>query len=225
MSPKKKKLELEELLALPTSFWGALGKVSDKIVYISNTTGTPELHMLDLDTMKFSQLTDGNFPKSPRGYHKWAPDDSYILFTKDPIEGNEKNDIYSISIQDGKITQLTNTPENRDDLGEVSHDGKWIVFSSDRSGGVAQLFRMKVDGTDIIQLTDHARPIAFWYEFWISPDDEWIAYTANDTARRRRRREDRPGEPRLAGPRNRRGGRRRVRRILLQIGQKMVQNY
>ncbi|MFW9806861.1 MAG: S9 family peptidase [Candidatus Thorarchaeota archaeon] len=181
MSSKKKKLELEELLALPTSFWGAFGKVSDKIVYISNKTGTPELHMLDLDTMKSFQLTDGNFPKSPRGYHKWAPDDSYVLFTKDPIEGNEKNDIYSISIQDGKVTQLTNTPENRDDLGEVSHDGKWIVFSSDRSGGVAQLFRMKVDGTDVIQLTDHTRPVGWWYEFWISSDDEWIAYTANDS--------------------------------------------
>jgi dipeptidyl aminopeptidase/acylaminoacyl peptidase len=181
VSPKRKKLDLEELIALPIHFWGALGRSTDKIVYISNKTGPPELHMLDLDTTEFSQLTDGNFPKTPGGYHKWAPDDSYVLFTKDPVEGNEKYDIYSISIPEGKISQITNTPEHRDDLGEVSHNGKWIVFSSDRSAGVTQLFRMNVDGSDVIQLTDHTRPVAFWYEFWISPDDEWITYTANDS--------------------------------------------
>ncbi len=181
MSSNGKKLDLEELMALPDHFWGALGRSTDKIVYVSNKTGSPELHMLDLTTMKFSQLTDGNFPKSPIGFHKWAPDDSYILFMKDPVEGNEKNDIFSISIPDRKITQITNTPEYRDDLGEVSHDGKWIVFSSDRAGGVTQLFRMNVDGSDVRKLTDHNRPVAFWYDFWISPDDEWIAYTANDS--------------------------------------------
>ena len=181
MSTKDKKLDLEELIGLPMHFWGALGRSSDKIVYISNKTGSPELHMLDLETMEFSQLTDGNFPKSPGGYHKWAPDDSYVLFTKDPIEGNEKYDIYSISIKDGKVTQITNNPEHRDDLGEVSHNGKWIVFSSDRAGGITQVFRMNADGSDVIQLTDHVRPVAFWDNTWISPDDEWIAYTANDT--------------------------------------------
>ncbi|MHA1965643.1 MAG: S9 family peptidase [Candidatus Thorarchaeota archaeon] len=181
MTSKEKKIDLEELIALPTHFWGALGRSTNKVAYISNKTGSPELHMVDLEKMEFSQLTDGNFPKTPGGFHKWAPDDSYILFTKDPIEGNEKNDIFSISVPAGKVTQITDNPEHRDDLGEVSHDGEWIVFASDRSKGVTQLFRMKPDGSEVVQLTDHGRPVAFWYEFWISPDDEWIAYTANDS--------------------------------------------
>jgi dipeptidyl aminopeptidase/acylaminoacyl peptidase len=178
---KTKEIVLEEILALPMQFWAAMGRSSGKIAFVSNKTGRSELYMLDLDKMEFSQLTDGEFPSTPGGYHVWAPDDSYLLFTRDPIPGNEKYDIYSISIPSGKVKQLTNTPEHRDDLGEVSDDGKWILFASDRSDGVTQLFRMNIDGSEILQLTNHERPVAFWYEFRISPDDNWIAYTANDS--------------------------------------------
>ncbi|MHA1863030.1 MAG: prolyl oligopeptidase family serine peptidase [Candidatus Thorarchaeota archaeon] len=178
---KKEKISLEELVALSHQFWGTPGRSSNKIAFVSNKTGKLEIHLLDFDTMQFSQLTNGEYPVSPGGFHKWAPDDSYILFTKDPIPGNEKNNIFSISIPDGTVVQLTDTPESRDDIGEVSHDGKWIVFSSDRSDGINQLFRMSPDGSDVRQLTHHIRPMAFWYDFKISPDDEWIAYTANES--------------------------------------------
>jgi dipeptidyl aminopeptidase/acylaminoacyl peptidase len=183
MSPKEteKRISIEELVALPLHFYATPGRTSGKVAFVSNKTERTELHMLDLESMEFSQLTNGEYPQTPLGFHKWAPDDSFILFHKDPIPGNEKNDIFSISVLEGKVVQLTNTPENRDDLGEVSHDGKWIVFSSDRSGGISQLFRMKNDGSEIKQLTDHVRPVAFWWEFMISPDDEWIAYTANES--------------------------------------------
>jgi len=178
---KKKKISIEELVTLPLHFFATPGRFSGKIAFVSNKTKRTELHMLDLNSMEFSQLTNGEYPQTPLGFHKWAPDDSFILFHKDPIPGNEKNDIFSISVPEAKVVQLTNTPENRDDLGEVSHDGKWIVFSSDRSGGITQLFRMNVDGSEIKQLTDHVRPVAFWYDFVISPDDEWIAYAANES--------------------------------------------
>jgi len=181
MSSKKKKIEIEELVALPMQWLATPGRSSGNIAFLSNKTGNMEIHLVDLDTMEFSQLSNGEYPKTTLGLHKWAPDDSYILFNKDPIPGNEKNDIFSISVPDGKVVQLTNTPDSRDDLGEVSNDGKWIIFASDRSGGITQIFRMKSDGSGVKQLTNCSRPVFWWYGFPISPDDEWIAYTANES--------------------------------------------
>ena len=184
MAPKSEekngKISLEELVSLSIQMAGTPGRFSRQIAYVSNKTGRSELFLLNLETMEFSQLTDGDYPASPVDYHKWAPDDSYILFGKDPIPGNEKNNIFSVTVPDGIVTQLTDTPESQDSLGEVSHDGTWIVFSSDRAGGINQLFGMNTDGSDVVQLTNHARPVAFWWGYRTSPDDEFIVYAANE---------------------------------------------
>ena len=181
MKSENSELTLEELIALPEQLMATPGRASGKIAFLSNKTGRMELHLLDLETREFSQLTHGEYPLNPLGYHKWAPDDSYIIFAKDPIPGNEKNNIFKITVPDGKVTQLTDTPKFRDDLHEVSHNGKFIVFSSDREAGIAQIFRMNPDGTEVLRLTDHSRPVSFWDDATISPDDKWIAYSANES--------------------------------------------
>lgn len=181
MTPREKEISLEELMALPIQFLGSPARSSDKIAFVSNKSGRTELHLLDLQTRRFTQLTHGEYPLNPLGWHKWAPDDSYLLFMRDPVQGNEKNDIYKVSVPDGKVTQLTNTPNSRDDVAEISHDGRYVVFASDRAGGITQIFRMNPDGSSVIKLTDHTRPASDWQEPTISPDDEWIAYSANES--------------------------------------------
>ncbi len=81
-------LTLEELIALPVQLGAIPGRASNKIAFLSNKTGRMELHLLDLKTREFSQLSHGEYPLNPLDYHKWAPDDSYIIFAKDPIPGN-----------------------------------------------------------------------------------------------------------------------------------------
>lgn len=186
MAPEKKeeskRISIEDLIALPVQFLGTPGRSSEKIAFVSNRTGKIELHLLDYKTGEFSQLTHGDaYPISPIGLHKWAPDDSYIVFPKDPVPGNEKNNIFKITISDGEVTQLTDTPEFRDDVGEVSPDGTYIVFTSDRSNGITQVFRMNPDGSEAIQLTEHERPVSFWSNPIVSPDSEWIVYGANES--------------------------------------------
>ena len=133
---------MEELIALPVHYFGNPGKASKKIAFVSNRTGKIELHLVDYESGEFTQLTHGDaYPLSPVGWHKWAPDDSYLLFPKDPIPGNEKNNIFKITVPDGTVTQLTNTPEFRDDVVEISPDGTYIVFTSDRAKGVMQVFK------------------------------------------------------------------------------------
>jgi len=55
---------------------------------------------------------------------------------------------------------------------EISRDGKWIVFDSDREG-VAQLFRMPLGGGPVQQITRDSTPA---FKPAISPDGREIAY-------------------------------------------------
>ena len=55
-------------------------------------------------------------------------------------------DIFHLEFERGVMTRLTSDPGN--DVNPVwSPDGHWIIFSSDRSGGLLQLYKMRVDGT------------------------------------------------------------------------------
>jgi dipeptidyl aminopeptidase/acylaminoacyl peptidase len=68
------------------------------------------------------------------------------------------------------VTQGSQVIENFD----VSPDGRWLVFDSDR-GGVQQIYRMPVAGGDVEQLTSGDNP-AFAPQF--SPNSREIAYHA-----------------------------------------------
>jgi serine/threonine protein kinase/Tol biopolymer transport system component len=59
---------------------------------------------------------------------------------------NPAPDIWHLEFERGVTTRLTSDPGN--DVNPVwSPDGRWIMYSSDRSGGVPQLYKMRVDGT------------------------------------------------------------------------------
>src|SRR5258708_17923616 len=69
----------------------------------------------------------------------------------------------------GKPRNLTSPPAN-DTRPSFSHDGKWIYFTSDRSGR-RQIWRMAASGGDALQITSNG---AFaWFE---SPDGAYLYY-------------------------------------------------
>ena len=83
----------------------------------------------------------------------------------------EMDNIYSIPVDGGLETQLTDT-EGLDDGPEYSPDGKYIYFNSIRSGKM-QIWRMNKDGNEQIQLTDDE------YNNWFphpSPDGKWLVF-------------------------------------------------
>ncbi len=58
-----------------------------------------------------------------------------------------------------------------------SHDGKWIVFTSERNGfGQADIYRVHPDGTSIEQLTDNP---AFDDQASLSPDGKKLAFVSS----------------------------------------------
>ena len=80
--------------------------------------------------------------------HGWSVDGESLLFTG---ERNGQYDVYSVSVQTGEETQLTNTI-GLDDGPEFSPDGRFIYFNSNRTGTM-QIWRMDPDGSNQKQLT------------------------------------------------------------------------
>lgn len=75
--------------------------------------------------------------------------------------------------KDGSLTQLTRN-DGYDAETTVSPDGRRLVFTSHRDGGIG-LYTMNVDGTDLRKV-NHRRGYAGGAFF--SPDGQWIVYRA-----------------------------------------------
>lgn len=98
----------------------------------------------------------------------WSPDGKiYFIGAKD-----QSRVIYSMDADGGNITQIT--PDGGiDQKLNVSPDGSFIVFQSNRSGA-NEIWRAASDGSDMRQLTSGGMNGAPS----VSPDGQWIAYVS-----------------------------------------------
>jgi Tol biopolymer transport system component len=98
------------------------------------------------------------------GTPRWSPDGSSIAF--DATDG----EIRVVSAKGGTAANLTNHPA-RDTVPSWSRDGRWVYFSSDRSGG-REIWRAPCGGGEASRITRGGGEVA--YE---SPDGAWLYYT------------------------------------------------
>ncbi|MDY7093239.1 MAG: hypothetical protein SX243_09730 [Acidobacteriota bacterium] len=128
------------------------------VLFVSRRDGNQEVYRLDLATRELINLTSH---PSLEGHPEWAPEGAGILFYRYD-EGDA--DLYNLSlrpgeedtgdgtVQPGEAVNLT-ASEGNELVGRYSPDGRWIVFSSERTGDW-ELFRMRPDGTEVEQLTE-----------------------------------------------------------------------
>lgn len=106
-------------------------------------------------------------------YVSWTNDKEKILFTNNQ-EGN--NEVYRLDIRSGELENLTNHPAN-DERGELSPDGKYLAFSSNRHGkGDQDIFVMDLDSKEVKNITQSTglELIARW-----SNDGKYLYYGSN----------------------------------------------
>ena len=117
-----------------------------KIVFVSNRSGSTEIWVCASDGRSAMQLTsfDGPLVGSPR----WSPDGRQIVFDA-RVAGNA--DLYIINAEGGKSRRLT-TEESEDIVPSFSHDGKWIYFCSNHNGS-QQIWKLPAAGGQAVQLT------------------------------------------------------------------------
>ena len=75
-------------------------------------------------------------------WHGWSPDGKTLLFIRGRREGEV--DVYAVPLAGGEEKRLT-TAKGLDDGADYTPDGKYIYFSSERTGNM-QIWRMQPDG-------------------------------------------------------------------------------
>ncbi len=108
--------------------------------------------------------------KAPSYLHGWSPDGARLAYC---AERGGQYDIYTISVNGGPETQLTNEP-GLDDGPEYSPSGEHIWFNSVRSG-LMQIWRMEADGANPTHMVQEEAN--GWFPH-VSPDGRLVAYIA-----------------------------------------------
>nr|AWJ66300.1 acylamino-acid-releasing enzyme [uncultured bacterium] len=168
-------IPLEELAGLAKFAVFTVSHAGDKVAFFWDTTGRFELYVLDIASRDVQQLSDGQLPRGIRAGLQWTRDDQAIIFAKDN-DGDEKNNLYLISLSSGQVTQLTDDPNSQDYAGDVAPDNRTLALMSNRHGQM-NVYSFDLQTKDWHQLTDFAAPsfAADW-----SPDGQWLALSSNE---------------------------------------------
>lgn len=118
-----------------------------RLAFASDRTGFSEIWVSDRDGGNALKLTafGGPYTSGP----SWSPDGREIVFDNPAAGGNF--DIYAVNADGGAPRRLTTAP-TEDRFAHFSPDGKWIYFSSRRSGDW-EIWRLPVAGGDAEQVT------------------------------------------------------------------------
>lgn len=108
--------------------------------------------------------------QGPSYLHGWSPDGRRLAYCG--ARGGQY-DIYTIAVEGGSETKLTNLP-GLDDGPEYSPDGRHIWFNSTRTG-LMQVWRMEIDGANPTQMV--REDANCWFPH-VSPDGRQVVYIA-----------------------------------------------
>jgi eukaryotic-like serine/threonine-protein kinase len=123
--------------------WAPDGK---KFAYTSSKSGIDQIYVFDVTTSSEVQLTSDDQPK---GVDSWLPDGSGVVITHK--NGKTEDDVELLTIDDRKSRPLVAEPF-RQGGGQVSPDGRWLVYVSDESGR-EEIFLRPLQGGLKIQLS------------------------------------------------------------------------
>jgi Tol biopolymer transport system component len=135
------------------------------ICFVGQKDGLSDLYIYNLEKRELSKLTNDIFSVS---YPKFSEDGESILFSSD--RGTDLNiryvdrtidltsinlnvsDIYRIDIDSKLLTQITNTPDDKENF-PFWIDGNRIGYTSDKSG-VSNIYIADLDGSNPYPVTD-----------------------------------------------------------------------
>jgi len=130
--------------------------------------------MTFMDIMRMNRVTSGTI----------SPDAQWFLYTFSvPDWEKEKSftDIWLVKASEGYTSakQMTYTEDKNETSVRWATDSRTFYFLSDRDaasgGSTKQVYRMRIDGGEAQQITDHKDGVA---SFDLSRDGQWLAYMA-----------------------------------------------
>ncbi|MCA9955680.1 MAG: TolB family protein [Anaerolineales bacterium] len=136
------------------------------VSHFTNEDATSRIYIVPISGGAPKLVTD----IGPSYLHGWSPDGERLAYC---AERGDQYDIYTISVNGGPETQLTDEP-GLDDGPEYSPDGKHIWFNSTRSG-LMQVWRMDVDGSNQTHMVQEEANC--WFPH-VSPNGRFVTYIA-----------------------------------------------
>jgi serine/threonine protein kinase len=125
----------------------------ERIAYAMSVGIPQEYEIFTMDTNGKNHLRISQGLKGIGGSIDWSADSKNLLVYAGPY--SDKN-IFKIEVPSGKFTQLTKGGNNAG--GVYSPDGKYIVFNSMRNNDQADLYIMRANGENQVQLTNDPEP-------------------------------------------------------------------
>ncbi len=125
----------------------------EKIAY-AMSVGVPqeyEIFTMDVNGKNHIRLTQKL--KGIGGSIDWSPDGTHLLIFAGPFADK---DIFRLDAKTGEYAQITKGGNNAS--AAYSPDGKYIVFNTLRNDNQADLYIMRLDGTNQVQLTNNPEP-------------------------------------------------------------------
>ncbi len=162
-----------------------------RIAFSSNRSGAREIWVCDGDGGNAGQLTHFGGPIT--GTARWSPDGKWIAYDSRP---RGRPDVFVVRAEGSGQRRLTDQPGEDDKPTRRgmwqpawSADGKWIYYSSDRTGRF-EIWRMPWDGTGAPeQVTKSGGSSAY-----PSRDGQWIYYVDGEPGRLHRIKPDGSGD-------------------------------
>ncbi|MBI5245792.1 MAG: PD40 domain-containing protein [Elusimicrobia bacterium] len=111
-----------------------------QVAFVSDRSGNPQIHILDIPTKKITRLTSLNWCDAPA----WSPTGEWIAFAG-RAHNKDKMDVFLVDITGGQLRQLTHGEGSNEDPA-WSPDGRFLAFSSTRAKR-SQIWVMDADGS------------------------------------------------------------------------------
>ena len=119
---------IERYLNIRAASSPALSPRGDRLAFLTNITGTPQVWMVNAQGGWPEQMT---FYSDRVDFVRWSPDGSALIFAK-AKGGDENSQLFLLSPDGSEIKALTNAPTVRHNFGSWSHDGKKISYASNK---------------------------------------------------------------------------------------------
>ncbi len=145
VSPDLKPENAKQIMPSTGDTWGLSWTPDNRIVYISDQTGEPEVWIMDADGKNAKALTsDRVFKITP----VVSPDGRYIVYPS----GDGGGTIVRMNIDGSNRVELSRAAGA--DNPDISFDGKWVIFSA-YVDGEQRILRVPIDGGPHQILTDY----------------------------------------------------------------------
>ncbi|HEX8847038.1 MAG TPA: S9 family peptidase [Pyrinomonadaceae bacterium] len=124
----KERYGVDRYLNIRSATSPALSPAGDRVAFLTNITGTPQVWMVGAQGGWPEQLT---FYTDRVDFVRWSPDGSGLVFAKSR-GGDENAQLFWLSPDGSEIRALTNATAVRHNFGDWSHDGKKISYASNK---------------------------------------------------------------------------------------------